>query len=59
MGRKKTLPRREHTEDLTTNVLIEVREIGRRNRRLERLVAAGRRPSVQCSHLRGHFFTAK
>src|SRR5262249_9241861 len=36
-----------------------VREIDRRNRRIERLVPAGRRRSVQCRHLRGHFFTAK
>jgi hypothetical protein len=36
-----------------------VRQIDRRNRRFERLVTAGRRPSVQFSDLRGHFFTAK
>jgi hypothetical protein len=36
-----------------------VRQINRRNRRMKRFVTAGRRRSVQCSHLRGHFFTAK
>jgi hypothetical protein len=36
-----------------------VRQIDRRNRRIERLVTAGRRPSVPISELRGHFFTAK
>jgi hypothetical protein len=36
-----------------------VRQIDRRNRRIERSVTAGRRPSVQLSELRGHFFTAK
>src|SRR5262249_58018577 len=36
-----------------------VRQIDRRNRRPERFVMAGRRRSVQFSHLRGHFFTAK
>jgi hypothetical protein len=36
-----------------------VRQIGRRNRRIERLVTPGRRPTVQFSHLRVHFFTAK
>ncbi len=36
-----------------------VRGIDRRNRRIERLVTAGRRPLVLVSELRGHFFTAK
>jgi hypothetical protein len=39
-----------------------VRRIVRRNRRIgriDRLVTAGRRPSVPVSELRGHFFTAK
>jgi hypothetical protein len=36
-----------------------VRQIDRRNRRIERSVTAGRRPSVPVSELRGHFFTAK
>jgi len=36
-----------------------VRQIDRRNSRIECLVMAGRRPSVQFSDLRGHFFTAK
>jgi hypothetical protein len=39
-----------------------VRRIDRRNRRIgsiDRLVTAGRRPSVPVSELRGHFFTAK
>jgi hypothetical protein len=35
-----------------------VRQIDRRNG-IERFVTAGRRRPVQCSHLRGHFFTAK
>jgi hypothetical protein len=36
-----------------------VRRIVRRNRRIDRLVTAGRRPSVPVSELRGHFFTEK
>jgi hypothetical protein len=36
-----------------------VRQIDRRNRRIERFVTAGRRPLVPISELRGHFFTAK
>jgi hypothetical protein len=36
-----------------------VRQIDRRNCRIERFVTAGRRPPVQFSDLRGHFFTAK
>jgi hypothetical protein len=36
-----------------------VRQIDRRNGRIERLVTAGRRPSVPVSNLRGHFFTGK
>jgi hypothetical protein len=43
----------------TPTSLIEVRQIDRRNCRIERLVRAGRRPSVPVSDLRGHFFTAK
>jgi hypothetical protein len=44
---------------LTATTLIEVRRIDRRNRGTERFVTDGGRPSVQCSHLGGHFFTAK
>src|SRR2546425_4416821 len=36
-----------------------VRQIDRRNCRIERLVTAGRGPSVPVSELRGHFFTAE
>jgi hypothetical protein len=36
-----------------------VREIDRRNRRIERFVTAGRRPLLSVSELRGHFFTAE
>jgi hypothetical protein len=36
-----------------------VRQIDRRNRRINRLVTTGRRPSVPVSDLGGHFFTEK
>jgi hypothetical protein len=36
-----------------------VRQIDRRNGRINRLVTAGRRPSVPVSDLGGHFFTEK
>jgi uncharacterized protein (DUF3084 family) len=36
-----------------------VRQIVRRNRRIDRSVTAGRRPSVPVSDLAGHFFTGK
>ncbi len=49
----------EKGTDLTPTTLIEVRGIDRRNRRIERLVTAGHRPSVPVSELRGHFFTGK
>jgi len=45
--------------DETSCASSVVRRIDRRNRRIERFVTAGRRPSVHVNELRGHFFTAK
>jgi hypothetical protein len=58
MKPKKTVTRNT-PKGLTRTPLIEVRQIDRRNRRIDRLVTPGRRSSVQFSRLRGHFFTAK